>query len=818
MIFNQVLIAQQDTGFVSVGSAVASDTIIFTVTNLTKDYTYQWLVKEATTDPDNQALAGDNGTLTSDIQAVSFSLNITDFSVGETYYFALREFNQSLESQEVVQVSFSIAQNAILGQGTNPLNIAPLFLPNFTTAERDAYPTGTNALIIYNTTTDQVEQYDPTTDTWGAFGNTINWGDIGGTLSAQTDLNSALGSKQATLVSGTNIKTVNGTSVLGSGDLTLDADDIDDTSTTHKFVTSSDITKLSNLSGTNTGDVTVLDSTEIDFTLTGQQITASIKTNSIDETKLDTSTNASLDLADTALQPSAIGVTVQGYSSVLANTTASFTTTDESKLDGIEAGAEVNNISDVNATDLTDGGDTTLHIHDGRYYTESEVNALLGGKVNDTGDTMTGTLTITGAGLVVDSADNTLVVDATNNRVGVGTASPSQALDVTGSIVVSSFFRSNSGLSNNTSTNNSAVRTSTTGTLIDRNINDTNPVLRVQNANATSTGDIVRLLDSSSNVLFAVDTTGQLTMNGRSSSRTLNIVPQVNQSSSNTTGGALRVDNTLSTGAGVVIYSNAGTGRAGRLVDINIDNAGFNTAGVHIDYAGTANVLEVNNTGTGSSNQALNVVSTNSSDTAVGISGQESAKGTVKITHTKPTGSDSGSSVLSLRANGSGTASHGIFFDAEQTGGTTGDLILMRQNGVDTFRVDSSGVLQSGSVPQARVTNLATDLATKTDKLITTNRQTASYTLVLADADKLVEMNVGSANNLTVPLNSSVAFSIGTQIIISQYGAGQTTIVPTSGVTLRSNGARLKLTGQYSMATLIKIGTDEWYVSGDTTV
>jgi len=34
----------------------------------------------------------------------------------------------------------------------------------------------------------------------------------------------------------------------------LDADDIDDTSTTNKFVTSGDIIKLSNLSGTNTGD------------------------------------------------------------------------------------------------------------------------------------------------------------------------------------------------------------------------------------------------------------------------------------------------------------------------------------------------------------------------------------------------------------------------------------------------------------------------------------------------------------------------------------------------------------------------------------
>jgi hypothetical protein len=108
-----------------------------------------------------------------------------------------------------------------------------------------------------------------------------------------------------------------------------------------------------------------------------------------------------------------------------------------------------------------------------------------------------------------------------------------------------------------------------------------------------------------------------------------------------------------------------------------------------------------------------------------------------------------------------------------------------------------------------------TNLALKTDKLILTNRQTASYTLVLGDADKLVEMNVSTANNLTIPLNSSVAFPTGTQILLSQYGAGQTTIVATSGVTVRSSGAKLKLTGQYSGATLIKIGTDEWYLFGD---
>ena len=54
-----------------------------------------------------------------------------------------------------------------------------------------------------------------------ASGGGVSWGSITGTLSAQTDLNTALSGKQATLVSGTNIKTVNGNSLVGSGNVNI---------------------------------------------------------------------------------------------------------------------------------------------------------------------------------------------------------------------------------------------------------------------------------------------------------------------------------------------------------------------------------------------------------------------------------------------------------------------------------------------------------------------------------------------------------------------------------------------------------------------
>ena len=107
-----------------------------------------------------------------------------------------------------------------------------------------------------------------------------------------------------------------------------------------------------------------------------------------------------------------------------------------------------------------------------------------------------------------------------------------------------------------------------------------------------------------------------------------------------------------------------------------------------------------------------------------------------------------------------------------------------------------------------------TALDNKADKNITLDRKTASYTLVATDNGKMIEMNVAGANTLTI--NASL-FSAGNQILISQYGAGQTTITAGAGVTLRSNGGKLKTSAQYSLVTIIAISSTEFYVAGDLT-
>lgn len=109
---------------------------------------------------------------------------------------------------------------------------------------------------------------------------------------------------------------------------------------------------------------------------------------------------------------------------------------------------------------------------------------------------------------------------------------------------------------------------------------------------------------------------------------------------------------------------------------------------------------------------------------------------------------------------------------------------------------------------------IQTQIDNKSDKNLTINRQTASYILVAADNGKLIEMNVATANSITI--NNSL-FSAGNQIVISQYGVGQVSFVAGSGVTIRSASGKLKLTGQYSMATIIAISATEFYLSGDLT-
>ena len=158
---------------------------------------------------------------------------------------------------------------------------------------------------------------------------------------------------------------------------------------------------------------------------------------------------------------------------------------------------------------------------------------------------------------------------------------------------------------------------------------------------------------------------------------------------------------------------------------------------------------------------------------------------------------------------------------------------LIADGSVNTIKLAASLTLTTPALGVATATSIAvsgnvsigtvTGLSTPTNGIlvqgnavyhIETSAQIANYTLVLADDGKIVELSNSSAVTLTVPLNSTVAFPIGTQITILQTGAGQVTIQPTSGVTINANPG-FKLRAQWTAGTLIKRATNTWVLLGD---
>ena len=70
---------------------------------------------------------------------------------------------------------------------------------------------------------------------------------------------------------------------------------------------------------------------------------------------------------------------------------------------------------------------------------------------------------------------------------------------------------------------------------------------------------------------------------------------------------------------------------------------------------------------------------------------------------------------------------------------------------------------------------------------------------------------------LTVPPNSSVAFPIGSQVMVARGNTGKVQITAGTGVTIVSSNYNTFLQYQYSGVTLIKKDTNDWWLFGDLT-
>ena len=98
------------------------------------------------------------------------------------------------------------------------------------------------------------------------------------------------------------------------------------------------------------------------------------------------------------------------------------------------------------------------------------------------------------------------------------------------------------------------------------------------------------------------------------------------------------------------------------------------------------------------------------------------------------------------------------------------------------------------------------------------NSQTGTaYTLAASDNGKIVTLDNSSAITVTVPTNASVTMPTGAMVNVMQKGAGEISVTGATGVSV-SSGNGYKSRSQYSLATVIKLGTDSWVLIGDIEV
>jgi len=140
------------------------------------------------------------------------------------------------------------------------------------------------------------------------------------------------------------------------------------------------------------------------------------------------------------------------------------------------------------------------------------------------------------------------------------------------------------------------------------------------------------------------------------------------------------------------------------------------------------------------------------------------------------------------------------------------DAIAIAADGVVTF--SQVPVLPADTIETADIQDNAVTPAKIAGAV---NAQTGTaYTSVIGDAFKTVTMSNGSANKLTIPPNSSVAYAIGDRIDVVMLGSGTTSIQGGSGVTVNGvSTGTVAIAAQFAAVSCLKIATDTWVAMGN---
>lgn len=154
--------------------------------------------------------------------------------------------------------------------------------------------------------------------------------------------------------------------------------------------------------------------------------------------------------------------------------------------------------------------------------------------------------------------------------------------------------------------------------------------------------------------------------------------------------------------------------------------------------------------------------------------------------------------------------------------GNAGSASTVPDNAITTAKINNlavtTGKLADTSVTTGKLADAAVTRAKAGSDLlgVNPNTQSSSYTLALTDNGGHVYSTNAGAQTITIPTNASVAFPVGAAITLVNNGTTNITI-STTGITLKQAGTTNtgnRTLATAGMATLLKVATDTWFISG----
>lgn len=216
------------------------------------------------------------------------------------------------------------------------------------------------------------------------------------------------------------------------------------------------------------------------------------------------------------------------------------------------------------------------------------------------------------------------------------------------------------------------------------------------------------------------------------------------------------------------------------------------TAGAGISLTPAAGTLTVASTvAAGAPADAEYLVSTASA----GLSAERVLTAGANITLTPAAGT------LTIAASGGGGAPTTAQYLTLATDATlTAERVLTAGNGIALTDGGAGGALTIAATGQVGLNSTGV----------------TAYTLALTDAGKIVNCNQPTTVTVTIPLNATVPFLTGAQILLSATGLGIVSVVGVGGVTLVTpQGRQASVLPNYGVARLIYFGGNTWIIDGD---